>query len=75
MVTAADGAVQHYNTWIGSESYAQSPGEARERDEQLRKVYSKHRDWHLIKNEADKSFIQKLEMVKETILTSVGGGH
>ena len=56
MVTAADGAEKHYNTWIRSEGFYQSADDARERDENLRQAYMAHRSWNLVSNTANSSF-------------------
>lgn len=71
MVTAADGAKEHYNTWIRGDGFYQSSDDAVEKDEMLRKAYSGHRRWQLVRNMPGKSLQDKIDFTRKCILHTI----
>ena len=59
LVTAADGADEHYCTQVDGEPRYESVEEARDKDIRLRHAYEGHENWVMIDN--DGGFEQKLD--------------
>lgn len=74
MVTAAEGARKHFNMWIRSDGFYQSADDAIEKDEMLRKAYSDHRRWQLVKNIEGKSLSDKIDFARKSVLRFVALG-
>ena len=66
LVTAADGADEHYCTQVDGEPRYESVEEARDKDIRLRRAYDGHENWVMIDN--DGGFEQKLDAALKAVL-------